>query len=265
MVVLVADLVDSSYAELRLSDLSPQPQPQQGEQELKENDAVRGAEGSAHADALLREVKAHLGWLALLGEPQPQPQPKQKEEADAEGEEVGEEAQGKDDNPLPPPPPPTPQQEQQNDSSSSDMPLPPPPPLPQPSSGSSSAQKAKAAPSSSAPVLALLPDYRSRLLHMALLLQGPATLSLLDVELRERLVGLALTLPLAPADADSDGDDDDEGVEAVRQRQAPQRAALVLAVNTFCDGIVLAATALHTQAAAQPQVPLQTSPRPDKM
>ena len=255
VVVLVADLVDSSYAELRLSDLSTQ------QQEEQENYAAQWSGGGAHAQALLREVKAHLGWLALLGEPHPQPPSKQKQtqEEDKKDQtmtETAADAQGKDDNALPPPPPHSPQQEQKGGSSSPDAPLPPP----QPSSSVGGRDAQKAEPSSSAPILALLPDYRSRLLHMALLLQGPATLSLLDVELRERLVGLALTLPMAPTEADGD-----EEAEQVRQRQAPQRAALVVAVNAFCDSIVLAASALHTQANQTQAQPSSSTGAPDKM
>ena len=258
VVVLVADLVDSSYAELRLSDLSTQ------QHEEQENYAAQWSVGGARAQALLREVKAHLGWLALLGEPDPQPPSKQKQTQEEDKKqtmtETEADAQGKDDDPLPPPPPHSPQQEQKGGSSMPDAPLQPPPPPLQTSSSGGGSDAQKAEPSSSAPILALLPDYRSRLLHMALLLQGPATLTLLDVELRERLVGLALTLPMAPTEADGD-----EEAEQVRQRQAPQRAALVVAVNAFCDSIVLAASALHTQATQTQAQPSSSTGAPDKM
>ena len=195
IVSLVAELVDSSYAELRLVPMS-----------LDESGAsdVRQA------------IHEHLGWMVMAIQPTPEDDDEEEVGGEGGGGGGGNQEQGRGDNhqpeaehkagndplhqsAMPPSPPPAAQASFQHEpelseaKSAADMPPPPPTTRTRASTtqGPGPAPKPPTLAPTSPPPLALLPDFRTRALLMAFMLRSDAARSLVHEELRERLVALA--------------------------------------------------------------------------
>lgn len=194
VVLLIADLIDSSYAELRL--------------------AQSAACSEGVVEGTTRNIRSYLGWMIMMGGTAETVSGSgvayESSTCELNGcpsQDIDVQPEMKGEIPFPP------------HQVHFDLPLrPPTPPLPE-AEGFSSTAAAPQLPSLPLP-LALLPDHRSRALLVAFMMHEDATLGLVNVELRERLVGFVCT---------SCADNSDF------------TARLLNNVNLFCDEVVTSA------------------------